>query len=126
MSVQRKIILVLSLIGALITVGCGQMQADELATRAARTIAPPTPTTASPPVVGDANEAIRIARTVVSPYIATWQDVIASVDTGVWRVVFLNYDPLPQSAAQNDDYWLVPLSVFIDANTGIVLKQGYV
>lgn len=107
-------------------VACGQSQAADLATRAARTVGPPTPVATPRPAIGTATDAIRLARTVVSPYIATWQDVVASEDAGVWRVVFRNYDPLPPGMAPNDDYWRVPLSVFIDAATGIVLRQGYV
>ncbi len=61
----------------------------------------------------------------MSPYIATWQDVVATEEAGIWRVAFRNYDPLPPGTIPNDDYWRVPLSVFIDAETGVVLRQGY-
>lgn len=116
----------LLLLTLLTTGGCGQAQENILATRAVSTVRMPTVMSTPPPVVATEADAIRIARTVVSPYIATWQDVIARRDNGVWRVIFRNYDPLPNGAAQNDDYWRVPLSVFIDATTGGVLRQGYV
>lgn len=105
--------------------GCGQTQESILATRAVSTVRAPTTMSTPPSVVATEADAIRIARTVVSPYIATWQDVIATRDNGVWRVIFRNYDPLPNGVAPNDDYWRVPLSVFIDATTGVVLRQGY-
>jgi hypothetical protein len=111
---------------AIIAVACGQSQTSELATRAVRTVGPPTPIATPRPTVSSANDAIRIARAVVSPYIATWQDVVATEEAGVWRVTFRNYDPLPPGTVPNDDYWRVPLSVFIDAATGTVLRQGYV
>lgn len=124
---MHRIIAVLLALGYMsLTVACGQSQASDLASRAARTVGPPTPFATPRPAIGTAGDAIRLARTVVSPYIATWQDVIATEDAGVWRVIFRNYDPLPAGAAPNDDYWRVPLSVFIDASTGIVLRQGYV
>lgn len=110
----------------ILAVGCGQSQAAELATRALRTAGPPTPIATPRLAALTPDDAIRIARTVVSPYIASWQDVVATEDAGVWRVVFRNYDPLPPGAAPNDDYWRIPLSVFIDAATGAVLWQGYV
>jgi hypothetical protein len=106
--------------------GCGQTQESILATRSVSTVRTPTATSTPPPTVATEADAIRIARTVVSPYIATWQDVIAKRDNGVWRVVFRNYDPLPKGETPNEDYWRVPLSVFIDAATGIVLRQGYI
>jgi len=91
-----------------------------------RSVVPPTATALPGPVVATPEQAIRIARTVVSPYIATWQDVIVTKDGGVWRVAFRNLDPLPPGAMPNDDYWRIPLSVYIDATTGVVLRQGYV
>lgn len=106
--------------------GCGQTQESILATRASSTVRVPTALHTPPPIVATEADAIRIARTVVSPYIATWQDVIAQRDHGVWRVIFRNYDPLPKGATPNEDYWRVPLSVFIDAATGIVLRQEYI
>lgn len=106
--------------------GCGQTQENALATRAASTPRLPTQASTPIPAIATDQDAIRIARTVVSPYIATWQDVIATRENGVWRVIFRNYDPLPAGATPNDDYWRVPLSVFIDAATGIVLRQGYI
>ncbi|MDQ6603121.1 MAG: hypothetical protein M3176_06885 [Chloroflexota bacterium] len=106
--------------------GCGQTQQSDLATRAASTPRLPTVASTPLPTIATEQDAIRVARTVVSPYIATWQDVVATRENGVWRVIFRNYDPLPAGAAPNDDYWRVPLSVFIDAATGIVLRQGYV
>jgi len=87
---------------------------------------PPTPIATLRPVVATADDAIRLARSAVSPYIATWQDVVANEDAGIWRVVFRNYDPLPPGTTLNDDYWRIPLSVFIDGATGVVLRQGYV
>lgn len=111
---------------SLLVTGCGETQEVALATRAAST--PRLPTTASTriPTIATDQDAIRVARTIVSPYTATWQDVIATRENGVWRVIFRNYDPLPVGATPNDDYWRVPLSVFIDAATGVVLRQGYV
>lgn len=120
----------LVLIACALMTACGQSQDSEIATRTHqqtnRTVASPTAAATPRPVAATADDAIRIARTVVSPYIATWQDVIAQEESGIWRVVFRNYDPLPKGAAPNDDYWRVPLSVFVDAATGIVLRQGYV
>jgi hypothetical protein len=110
---------------AVVANGCGQTQESMLATRAVSTVRAPTALHTPSPIVATEADAIRIARTVVSPYIATWQDVIATRDNGVWRVIFRNYDALPKGATPNDDYWRVPLSVFIDATTGIVLRQGY-
>ncbi len=116
-----------SLLLLIVMVGsCGQSQDSILATRVVSTVRTPTVINTPSPVVVTEADAIRIARTVVSPYISTWQDVIARRDNGVWRVIFRNYDPLPNGAAPNDDYWRVPLSVFIDAARGIVLRQGYV
>jgi len=106
--------------------GCGQTQASALATRAASTPRQPTQASTPIPAIATGQDAIRVARTVVSPYIATWQDVVATRENGVWRVIFRNYDPLPAGEKPNDDYWRVPLSVFIDAATGIVLRQGYI
>ena len=127
--VPRNAVVLALLWGLLILTSCGRTQADDLATRV-QIIPPtahvPTPTPPSRPTVATEDEAIRVARTAVSPYIETWQDVIATRDHDVWRVVFRNYDPLPKGTAPNDDYWRVPLSVFIDATTGIVLRQGYV
>lgn len=115
------------MIGCIVgAVACGQSQATQLSTRAARSAVPPTATMLPGPVASTADDAIRIARTVVSPYIAMWQDVVVTKDGGVWRVVFRNIDPLPPGMLPNDDYWRIPLSVFIDAATGIVLRQGYV
>ena len=106
--------------------GCGQTQESTLATRAVSTVRAPTAIRTPPPGVAAEADAIRIARMVVSPYIATWQDVIVTRENGVWRVTFRNYDPLSNGAAPNDDYWRVPPSVFIDAATGVVRRQGYV
>jgi hypothetical protein len=111
---------------AVCLIACGQPQVSDLATRATRSVVPPTATALPGPVVSTGEDAIRVARTVVSPYIATWQDVVATKDGGVWRVVFRNIDPLPPGTMPNDDYWRIPLSVYIDATTGVVLRQGYV
>lgn len=113
----------------LLVVACGQPQESDLATRAALpppTIAFPTPLPTPAPAVATASDAIRIARGVVSPYLATWQDVIAGEENGVWRVVFRNLEPYPPGASGADDYWRIPLSVFIDAQSGVVLRQAYV
>ncbi len=124
---MRRMILVSPILLILVAAGgCGQSQESILATRAVATVRAPTAASTPPPAVATEADAIRIARTVVSPYIATWQDVIAKRDNGVWRVVFRNYDPLPKGATPNEDYWRVPLSVFIDAATGIVLRQEYI
>jgi hypothetical protein len=124
---MRRMILVSPILLILVVAGgCGQSQESILATRAVATVRAPTAASTPPPAVATEADAIRIARTVVSPYIATWQDVIAKRDNGVWRVVFRNYDPLPKGATPNEDYWRVPLSVFIDAATGIVLRQEYI
>ncbi|MGI8690110.1 MAG: hypothetical protein ACR2M3_16145 [Thermomicrobiales bacterium] len=101
-----------------VATGCGQTQESMLATRGVGTIRAPTAIRTPTPAVTTEADAIHIARTVVSPYIATREN-------GVWRVIFRNYDSLPNGAAPNDDYWRVPLSVFIDTATGIVLRQGY-
>jgi hypothetical protein len=108
---------------------CGQTQESDLATRAALhppTIAFPTPQPTPTPAVATAAAAIRIARGVVSPYIATWQDVVATEENGVWRVAFRNLEPYPPGAPGADDYWRIPLSVFIDAQSGVVLRQAYI
>jgi hypothetical protein len=115
-----------SLMVGAVASGCGQSQESMLATRAISTLRAPTVIHTPVPAVATEEDAIRIARTVVSPYIATWQDVIAQRENGVWRVIFRNYDPLPKGATPNEDYWRVPLSVFIDAATGIVLRQEYI
>jgi hypothetical protein len=110
-------------------VACGQTQESELASRTAHaltTIARPTPTPLPHPAVPTADAAIQIARGVVSPYIATWQDVVAVEESGVWRVQFRHYETQPTNAPPIEDYYRIPLSVFIDAQTGIVLRQGYV
>jgi hypothetical protein len=119
----------LALFGLLIIAACGQSQTDDLATRAALhppTIAFPTPAPTPAPAVPTAEAAIRIARGVVSPYIATWQDVVAIEESGVWRVQFRHYELQPTNAPPIEDYYRIPLSVFIDAQTGIVLRQAYV
>jgi hypothetical protein len=41
-------------------------------------------------------------------------------------VVFRNLEPYPPGAPGADDYWRIPLSVFIDAQTGVVLRQTYI
>lgn len=125
-AVRRRIGQVLTFGCVVSIVACGQPQASELATRAVRPVVLPTATALPRPVAATPEDAIRIARTVVSPYIATWQDVVVTKDAGVWRVVFRNFDPLPPGTMPNDDYWRIPLSVFIDAATGVVLRQGYV
>jgi hypothetical protein len=123
----RRIAATVLILGcAWIAAACGQSQVSELATRYVRTMGPPSPAATPRPIVATPYDAIRIARTVVSPYIATWQDVVATEESGIWRVAFRNYDALPPGTVPNDDYWRVPLSVFIDAATGIVLRQGYV
>lgn len=127
---MRRISLAFHVFAVILLVSaCGQSQDSDLATRAqqriSRTVVPPTVAPTPRPVAATEDDAIRIARAVVSPYIATWQDVIAQEDGGVWRVTFRNYDPLPKGAVPNDDYWRVPLSVFVDAATGVVLRQGY-
>lgn len=122
----RKLATLLVFGSLLSAVACGQSQEADLATRAVRTIGPPTIAATPRPVIATMDDAIRVARTVVSPYIATWQDVVATEDAGVWRVAFRNYDPLPPGTLPNDDYWRIPLSVFIDAATGVVLRQGYI
>ncbi len=125
--IVRDVLLGICLAVLLLTAGgCGQMQENALATRAVSTPRVPTPARALLPAIATEQDAIRVARTVVSPYIAMWQDVVATRENGVWRVLFRNYDPLPAGATPNDDYWRVPLSVFIDAATGVVLRQGYV
>ncbi len=125
--IVRDVLLGICLAVLLLTAGgCGQTQENALATRAASTSRVPTPARAPLPAIATEQDAIRVARTVVSPYIAMWQDVVATRENGTWRVLFRNYDPLPVGEKPNDDYWRVPLSVFIDAATGVVLRQGYV
>ena len=104
---------------------CGTPQEALLATRAARTVGVPTPGATLTPIIRDGAYAIHIARTVVSPYLATWQDVVAVQKAGVWRVIFREYYPPPENGAWSDDYYRVPLSVYIDAATRIVLRQEY-
>jgi hypothetical protein len=119
---------ILVLCSLLALVACGRSQADDLATRGnfrPPTIALPTPPTPIPPAIATADAAITAARGVVSPYMATWQDVIATEESGIWRVAFRNLEPYPPGAPGADDYWRNPLVVFIDAQTGIVLRQGY-
>jgi hypothetical protein len=126
---MRHIRITLTLLIPVLIAACGQSQADDLATRAALrppTIALPTPASTPAPAVPNADTAIRIARGAVSPYLATWQDVVAMEHGGVWRVVFRNLEPFPPGASGADDYWRIPLSVFIDAQTGIVLRQAYI
>src|SRR4051794_13448307 len=108
---RRRIAPLLLLVCVCSLVSCGQPQESAPATRAVRSIVPPTVTTLPGPVVATPEDAIRVARTVVSPYIATWQDVVATKDGGVWRVAFRNIDPLPPGTVPNDDYWRIPLSV---------------
>jgi hypothetical protein len=125
---MRLLRLLLVLFSLLALVDCGQTQANDLATRGSfrpPTIALPTPPTPVPPAIATADAAITAARGAVSPYMATWQDVIATEESGVWRVAFRNLEPYPPGAPGADDYWRNPLVVFVDAKTGIVLRQGY-
>ncbi len=125
MSVCLKNPVALALGCLLILSACGLSQEADFATRAARTVAAPTPTAIPPPAIRTADDAIRIARAAVSPYLSTWQDVIATEDHGVWRVIFRGYYPNPNNDPPNGDYYRTPLSVYIDAATGIVLRQEY-
>jgi hypothetical protein len=117
------------LCGVLLLTSCGRAQADDLATRmqdVPPTARVPTPTSPPRPTVATEDEAIRVARTAVSLYIATWQDVYATEESGIWRVVFRGYDPILKGTTPNEDYYRIPLSVLVDAATGIVLRQGYI
>lgn len=119
----------ISLFAVLSLAACGQTPANATMTArapVAHIAAPATPTSRPAPAIATGNDAIRVARSVVSPYLATWQDVVATEEGGVWRVAFRHLEPLPPDAPALEDYWRVPLSVFIDAQTGIVLRQAYV
>lgn len=118
----------ISLFAVLVLAACGQTPANATMTAnapVARTAAPASPTPRPPPAVATGSDAIRVARSVISPYVATWRDVVATEERGVWRVAFRHLEPLPPDAPAIEDYWRVPLSVFIDAQTGIVLTQEY-
>lgn len=113
---------------AMLLAACGQRPADVPTTAnapAARTLPPATPAPRLPPAVATEADAIRIARAAVSPYLATWQDVVATEERGIWRVAFRHFEPLPPDAPALEEYWRAPLVVSIDAQTGIVLRQEY-
>ncbi len=117
----------IGIVVSMILIGCGVTDADATATHAVsrpatRTI--PTPTMLAPAVATEA-DAIAAARQVASPYVSTWRDVIASLDGGVWRVTFRNYDAAPRSATPDDTYYRTRFTVRLDATSGIVLSVGY-
>ncbi len=124
-SARHKKTVALALGCLLILSACGLSQEADFATRTGRTVVTPTSTALPAPAIRTADDAIRIARAAVSPYMSTWQDVIATEDHGVWRVIFRGYYPNPNNDPPNGDYYRTPLSVYIDAATGIVLRQEY-